>query len=99
MFEVPIGGDQNIEAPGGQAQQFAIRFAAPAAATLWTSWPVSNAASGRGNDSSSRTRTGGQQLLRSELQYSYCLLAFHRRKVVEELFERIACRKVVDEVL
>src|SRR5262245_57234733 len=71
----------------------------PTAATVRTSWPESNAARGRGRDSSRRTRTGGQQLLGRDFQYGHCLLSLHRRKVVEEVVERISCRKVVDKIL
>src|SRR5574341_1197048 len=71
----------------------------PTAATVRTSWPASNAARGRGKDSSRRTRTGWQQLLGGELKYGRCLLSPHRWEVVEELVQRISRRKVVDKVL
>ena len=65
---------------------------------LRTSCPDSNVANGRGNDSSSRTRTGRQHLLGGDFEYSHRLLALHRREVVKELVEGIYCRQIVDKV-
>jgi hypothetical protein len=100
MLKVPIGGEENIEAVCCQPRSspFSVPLQ-PTAATVRTSWPESHAANGRGKDSSRRTRTGWQQLLGGELEYGHCLLSLHRWKVVEELVERISCRKVVDKVL
>src|SRR5262245_15909811 len=71
----------------------------PTACTVRTAWPESNAARGRGKDSSRRTRTGWQQLFGGELEYGRCLLSLHGWKVVEELVQRISRRKVVDQIL
>jgi len=92
MLEIRVCCQEDIEAVCGQSKQ-------PIAATTRTSCPDSNVANGRGDDSSSRTRTGRQHLLGGNFEYSHRLLALHRREVVKELVEGISCRQRVDKVL
>ena len=101
MLEIPVCCQEDIEAVCGQSKQFAVLLAAPTHRChhTRTSCPNSNVANGRGNDSSSRTRTGGQHLLGGNFEYSHRLLALHRREMVKELVEGISCRQIVDEVL
>jgi hypothetical protein len=100
MLETSVCCQDDIEAVCGQPKQFAVFLPLqPIAATVRTSCPDTNVANGRGNDSSSRTRTGRQHLLGGDFEYSHRLLALHRREVVKELVEGIACRQIVDKVL
>src|SRR6267142_3143798 len=75
-----------------------LRPVQPICATLLTSWPTSSSLRGRGRDSSRRTRTSGQQVLR-DFQRGNGLLSGHGREVIEELFQAIAGGKVVQQVL
>lgn len=72
--------------------------AQPIAATVRTSCSGSSRASGRGNDSSSRRRTGSQKIS-GEFERGDCLLTLHGGEVVEELIERIPGGQVVKKVL
>ena len=72
--------------------------AQPIAATVRTSCSGSNRASGRGKDSSSRMRTGSQQVSR-EFESSDCLIAPHRGEVVEKLAQAVPGSQVIEEVL
>ena len=59
---------------------------------------MSNWLNGRGRDSSSRMRTGSQQLAR-DLEGGHGLFSRDGRKVVEESLERVAGGEVINEVL
>src|SRR5882672_4104764 len=100
MLEIPVCCQEDIEAVSGQRKQFAVLLAAPAHRCHRSYFvPDSNVANGRGNDSSSRTRTGRQHRLGGDFEYSHRLLALHRREVVKELVEGISCRQIIDKVL
>ena len=75
-----------------------LRLVHPSSRTVETTWLVSSPASGRGNDSSSRMRTAGQQVP-GNLEGSHGLITRHRWKVIEKPFQRIASSEIVDEVL
>src|SRR2546421_712958 len=62
-----------------------------------TSWVDRARARSLGSCSSNRTRTRRQRLMRF-FQRRHRLLATHRWKIIEELFEAVAIFKVVDQV-
>src|SRR5712691_589055 len=72
--------------------------AQPAWTTVWTSWPGSSAARGRGTDSSRRTRTR-QQGFAGPLESGNSLRAGHGGKGVEELVETVPGGQIVNEAL
>src|SRR5256885_16352734 len=64
--------------------------------TVRASCPFTRIASGRGNDSSSRTRTGNQKFF-GDFERCDRLLAGHGGKEVEESFKRIASGRGVGQ--
>src|SRR2546425_11657721 len=75
-----------------------LRPVHPSCVTVWTSRPASSRDSGRGRDSSSRMRTGGQQIL-GNFQGRNRLFACHGGKIVEELLEAVTRSEVVEKIL
>jgi hypothetical protein len=73
-------------------------FLQPIWVTVRTSWPVGRSASGRGSDSSRRSRARGQQVL-GHFQCRHSLFACDRWKMVEESIEVIAGSEVIEQVL
>src|SRR5438445_7847742 len=69
------------------------------AATVRTSCPGSSSAIGRGNDSSSRTRTGRQEVLGGDFERGDCLFAPHGGKVGKKLIQRVSRGQVIDKIL
>lgn len=68
----------------------------PSACTLLTWCPVNSAARARGRFSSSRTRTGQNEIAR-QVQRSECLFLGHRRKLIQEMVESLSAFQVVEE--
>ena len=66
----------------------------PSACTLLTWCPVNSAARARGRFSSSRTRTGQNEIAR-QIQRSERLFLRHRGELVEEMVERLSAFQVV----
>jgi hypothetical protein len=99
VFQILVGRQKGVEVSGRQLKEFTVRLPPqPIAATVRTSCSGSSRASGRGNDSSSRMRTGSQQIF-GEFKRRDCLVTLHSRKVVEELIQRISGGQVVEEIL
>src|SRR4030095_1286705 len=69
----------------------------PTCFPVGTGWPASSRDSGRGKDSSSRMRTGCQQIL-GYLEGRDSLLAGHGGKIVKKLLEGVSGGKVVEKI-
>jgi len=72
--------------------------AQPRPTTVSTSWPWSSGARSTGRCSSRRTRTG-QERVACEVERGDGLVSPHGRELPEELVERVAALKVVEEGL
>ena len=99
MLQVLIGRQEGVELTSRQLEQLLFLMPVqPIAATVRTSCSGRSRASGRGKDSSSRMRTGSQQVS-GEFERSDGLLTLHGGKVVQELIQTIPGGEVVEEVL
>src|SRR5262245_33648389 len=75
-----------------------LRLVHDRSVTVRTSCPLNLPASGRGKDSSSSTRTGGQEF-RGNIESGDGLLASHRWEMLQKSLDRVASRQVVQKIL
>lgn len=96
-FDIAIEGDKCIAMLPGAPHQFAIEHAAPAELNNGAHIvPGNSPAKSTGMFSSRRMRIRDERIA-SEFQGGYCLLAFDRRELMQELVQRLPAFDVVEQ--